>query len=187
MLDNTNPSWVAVMTHPNAEMLVARRFAEAEPPVEHYLPLMRVKDRRFKKDSMPEKAMFPCYLFARINAKQIYQTRTTKGVIAIVSSQHSIIPVPQSDIDKVKTFEATQRKIFIHETSQLVKGAECEIMQGEFAGMRGTLVRGCKDGNFCVSISAMNVSFVVRVKRDELRAVENDNKEKKDNKHIKSI
>lgn len=171
------------MTRPNAEALVARRFAEGEPPVECYLPLLHVKDRRFKKDNMPEKAMFPCYLFARINAKQIYQTRTTKGVIAIVSSQHSIIPVPQSDIDKVKAFEASQRKIFIHETSKLVKGAECEITQGEFAGMRGTLVRGCKDGNFCVSISVMNVSFVVRLKRDELHAVENT-EEEQENKYL---
>lgn len=185
MLDNNKPSWVAVMTHPNAEMLVARRFAEAEPPVEHYLPLMRIKDRRFKQDSLPEKPMFPCYIFAHINGRQIYQTRTTKGVIAIVSSQHSIIPVPQSDIDKVKAFEASQRKIYIHQTSQLVKGTECEITQGEFTGMRGTLVRGCKDGNFCVNISVMNVSFVVRVKRDELCAV--DKLEEKENKYLKSI
>lgn len=168
MLDS-KPSWVAVMTYPNAETLVAERFRDAEPPIEYYLPMMSGKDKRFKKNPLPEKPMFPCYVFARINNKQIYQTRTTKGVLFIVSSQHSIIQVPESDIAAVRVFEASQRKYFIHETSKLVKGAEAEITDGEFAGMHGRIVKGCKDGNFCVSISVMNLSFVVRLRRDELR------------------
>jgi hypothetical protein len=92
-------------------------------------------------------------------------------VIYIVSSQHSIIEVPEREIEAVRTFETTQRKIFLHETSELVKGAETVITQGEFAGLRGRLVKGCKDGNFCVSISVMNISFVVHLRRDELRPV----------------
>ena len=168
MLDSKH-AWVAVMTHPNAETLVANRFREADPPIECYLPMIVNKDRRFKKNPMPEKPMFPCYLFARINNKQIYQTRTTRGVIYIVSSQHSIIQVPEKEIEAVRAFEASQRKFRIHETAMLVKGAETEITSGEFAGMRGRLVKGCADGNFSVSISVMNVSFVVRVHRNELR------------------
>ena len=171
MLDS-NPSWVAVMTYPNAETLVAERFRKAEPPIEHYLPMLAGKDKRFKKNPLPEKPMFPCYVFARINKKQIYQTRTTKGVLFIVSSQHSIIQIPDKEIAAVKTFEASQRKFFIHETTKLVKGAETLITDGEFAGLQGRIVKGCKDGNFCVSISVMNISFVVRVRRDEMRPVE---------------
>lgn len=167
--------WVAVMTHPNAETLVAEHFRYGEPPIEYYLPMLAGKDKRFKKNPMQEKPMFPCYLFARINNKQIYQTRTTKGVIYIVSSQHSIIVVPERDIEAVRTFENSQRKFFIHETSKLTKGSEAVITEGEFAGMRGRLVKGCKDGNFCVSISVMNVSFVVKVKRNELRPAEEEN------------
>ena len=167
----SKPSWVAVMTHSHAENLVAELFRNAEPPIECYLPMLVGKDKRCKKNPMQEKPMFPCYLFARINNKQIYQTRTTKGVIYIVSSQHNIIEVPEREIEAVRAFEATQRKIFIHETSKLVKGAETVITQGEFAGLRGRLVKGCKDGNFCVSISVMNVSFVVHLRRDELRPI----------------
>lgn len=164
-------SWVAVMTYPKAETLVAKRFLEAEPPIECYLPMMVTKDKRYKKNPQLEKPMFPCYIFARINKYQIYQTRTIQGVIYIVSSQHSIIQVPDSEIEAVRTFEASQRKIFLHETAQLVKGTEVEVTEGEFAGMRGRLVKGCKDGNFCLNISVMNMSFVVRLKRSELRPV----------------
>lgn len=165
-------SWVAVMTHPNAEPLVAERFRTAEPPIEYYLPMLASKDKRFKRNTLPERPMFPCYLFARINNKQIYQTRTTKGVIFIVSSQHEIIRVPEQEIEAVRAFENTQRKFFLHETSQLVKGAETVITEGEFAGLRGRIVKGCPDGNFCVNISVMNMSFVVRLKRAELKPVE---------------
>ena len=163
------PTWVAVMTHPNVETLVAERFRDGEPPIEYYLPMLATKDRRFTRNPMQEKPMFPCYLFAKINNKQIFQTRTTKGVIYIVSSQHNIIEVPERDIEAVRRFENSQRKFFIHETSQLVKGNEAVITGGEFAGLKGVLVKGCQDGNFCVSISVMNLSFVVRVRRDELR------------------
>ena len=167
MLDSRH-TWVAVMTRPNAETLVADRFREADPPIEHYLPMMVRKDKRVKNPDT-EKPMFPCYLFARINNKQIYQTRTTRGVIMIVSSQHSIIPVPDSEIDAVRRFEASQRKVHFYETSQLVRGAQATIMEGEFAGLTGTLVKKCKDGNFCINIEVMNISMVVRVRRDELK------------------
>lgn len=168
MLTST-PSWVAVMTRSGTEVSVAARFADAEPPIEHYLPMLANRDRRNKDDNMQEKPMFPGYLFVRINNKQIYQTRTTKGVIYIVSSQHSIIQVPDKEIEAIRRFEASQRKIHLHETAQLVRGAEATILSGEFAGMTGRLVKDCKDGNFSVQISVLNMSFVVQVKRSELR------------------
>ena len=162
------------MTRSGGETAVARHFAEAEPPIEHYLPLLAIRDRRCKKDDMPERPMFPCYLFVHINNKQVFQTRTTKGVIAIVSSNHSIIRVPDREIEAIRRFEATQRKIHLHETAQLIKGAEVTILSGEFAGMTGRLVKDCKDGNFSVQISALNISFVVQVKRSELRPPTDD-------------
>ncbi len=170
MLDS-NPSWVAVMTRPNIETQVAERFAQSTTPIEYYLPMMACKDKRIRRKEQFEKPMFPSYIFARICDKQIYQTRTTKGVLFIVSSGHSIIRVPDKDIEAVRRFEASQRKIHLYETNQLVKGARATILDGEFAGMEGTLVKHCKDGNFCVNIDVMNVSIVVRLKRDELKPI----------------
>lgn len=171
MLDST-PSWVAVMTYPNAEASVARKFEQAQPAVEHYLPMLVNKDRRRKNNDTIEKPMFPGYIFARINNKQVYQTRTTPGVRFIVSADHSIIRVPDSEIEAIRRFEATRRKTYIRQTSQLVKGASAVILSGEFAGLEGRLLKANKDGNFAVSISVMNLSFVVHVKRSELRAAD---------------
>lgn len=171
MLDNKH-SWVAVLTHHGAEETVAHHFEEVG--IEYYLPMLVRRDGRRKGADMQEKPMFPCYIFARINKKQIYQTRSTRGVIYIVSSQHSIIQVPDKDIEAVRAFEASQRKFFIRETSQLVKGKRAVIKSGEFAGFEGTLLKGDLDGNFAINIEVMNVSFVLHIKRSELRPAEDD-------------
>ena len=168
--------WVAVMTRHQAESIAAKAIENLGAEV--YLPMMPLRDRRFKGNDIPEKPMFPCYLFAKINNKMVYNTRTARGVIGIVTSNHSACVVPQRDIDNVKAFEASQRKVYIHATQQLVKGAMATITSGEFAGMQGRLIRGCKDGNFAVSLEVMHVSFVVHVRRDELVPAEKPEEEK---------
>lgn len=162
------------MTYPNAEQTVANHFANDAPTIEYYLPMVYERDRRRKINGMAERPMFPCYIFARINNKQIYQTRTTKGVIYIVSSQHSIIRVPDKEIEAVRKFEATRRKIYLRDTAKLVKGNRATILSGEFAGMEGVLIKGDADGNFAVNISVMNLSIVVHIKRSELRPAIDD-------------
>lgn len=157
--------WVAVMTYQKAERLAVASIADLGREV--YLPLMPCRDRR--KREVVEQPMFPGYIFAKISNREIYNTRNARGVFGLVTSGGSVCVVPQRDIDKVRTFEAARRKVFIHDTHKLVKGAMATITEGEFAGMQGRLVRGCKDGNFAVSIEVMNVSFVVHIRRDELR------------------
>ena len=101
-------------------------------------------------------------------------------MLFIVSSQHSIIQVPDREIEAVRRFEATQRKVHFYESSKLVKGAHIIITEGEFAGLEGTLVKGNKDGNFSVNIEVMNISLVTHLRRDELRLkapVDSQNKE----------
>ena len=159
-------AWVAVVTYAQSERLAARSLEELG--IEVYLPMLMGKDKRRTRNPEVEMPMFPCYLFARINSKLVYHTRTARGVRAIVTSNHSAIVVPQRDIDAVHAFEESKRKVYLWQTSQLVKGTPAIIQAGEFAGMQGILIRGCKDGNFAVNIEVMNTSFVIHVRRDEL-------------------
>ena len=162
--------WVAVTTQNGREQLVVRELAEAEAPIECYLPMMIVRDRRRKATEQSEKPMFSGYIFAKINKNQIYQVRTARHVHYIVSANHSIITMPQRDIDAIKAFEQTRRSFFIRETSELVRGKEATIMTGEFAGQTGRLVKASKDGNFCVEIKLLGKSFLIHAKRIELTA-----------------
>ena len=170
--------WVAVMTQPGKELYVARRFEvdddpNGQKPIEYYLPMLSVRDKRHK-DDMQEKPMFPCYIFAHIDKKQILATRSTKGVYFIVTNRHEIITMRDSEIEAIRRFEATKRNFQIRETARLVKGARAKILSGEFTGLEGVLVKDDKDGNFAINIEVLNTSFLVHIKRSELRSAENE-------------
>lgn len=176
--------WVAVMTQPGREAYVAKRFEvdddpHGQKPIEYYLPMLSVRDKRCKTD-MQEKPMFPCYIFAHIDKKQILATRSTKGVILIVTNRHEIITMRDSEIDAIRRFESTQRNFHIRETARLVKGARAKILSGEFAGLEGVLVKGDKDGNFAINIEVMNTSFLVHIKRSEFRSADEPMEEQED-------
>ena len=175
MLTDT-PSWCAVMTRPGAETAVAKSFEKdddphGQKPIEYYLPMLAVRDKR-RKNELHEKPMFPCYIFAHINKKQILATRSTKGVLFLVTNRHEVITMRDSEIEAIRRFEATERQFQIRETSKLVKGARAKILNGEFAGLEGVLVKGDKEGNFAVNIEVMNTSFLVHIKRSELRSAD---------------
>ncbi len=175
MLTDT-PSWCAVMTRPGAETAVAKSFEKdddphGQKPIEYYLPMLAVKDKRHK-DDMQDKPMFPCYIFAHINKKQILATRSTKGVYFIVTNRHEIITMRDSEIEAIRRFEATKRNFQIRETAMLVKGARAKILSGEFTGLEGVLVKDDKDGNFAINIEVLNTSFLVHIKRSELRSAD---------------
>lgn len=177
MLTST-PSWCAVMTRVGQESAVAKRFEKADDPhgqkpIEYYLPMLATRDRRCKGEIV-EKPMFPGYIFAHITKTQILATRSTKGVIFIVTNRHEVVAMRDSEIEAIRRFEATQRDFQIRETAKLVKGAHATILSGEFAGLEGTLVKGDKYGNFAVSIDVMNTSFLVHIKRSELRSIDEE-------------
>ena len=167
------------MTYPNAEAQVAKHLQE-DLNIEYYLPMLHNRDKRYKRNKQPEKPMFPCYLFAKMTGKQIYPVRMVSGLVYIVSSKEGgIIPVPQKDIDTVRKFEESERKFFLCETSKLVKGASATLLEGEFAGMEGHLVKDCKDGNFCVTIDSTHISFLMKVRRADIVPAEEKNSAKK--------
>ena len=175
MLDHT-PKWIAVYCFSKSEQLVERRIAEQG--IETYLPMWTTKDRRFKQNAPPAVPLFQGYVFAKITAKQIYQTRTVKGVIALVSSNHEVQVIPQREIDAVRAFVEADTMFHLHETAKLKCGAQVAVQSGEFAGMQGRIVRGCKDGNFAVSIEVLHLSFVVKLRRDELTAIDSEPEKK---------
>lgn len=175
MLTDT-PAWCAVMTRPGSETTVAKGFEQSDDPhgqkpIEYYLPTLTVRDKRHHNE-MQEKPMFPCYIFAHITKKQILATRSTRGVLFLVTNRHEVITMRDSEIEAIRRFEATERQFHIRETSKLVKGARAKILSGEFAGLEGVLVKGDPDGNFAINIEVMNTSFLVHVKRSELRSAE---------------
>ncbi len=172
--------WVVAFTYPGDEKRVQQRYAQHQPPIECYLPLIKRFEGGRYTSEVEDEPMFPCYLFLKINQYRIYDARTTKGVIKLLSKPNfetgfrELAEVSDDEMNAIRSFEATHRKFYLHESSKLVKGAAATILSGEFKGMTGRLVKACKDGNFSITIEAVGKSFVTRISRSELKPSDMD-------------
>ena len=71
----------------------------------------------------------------------------------------------EQEIDNIRRFVSSKQELFVEETQKLRKGAAVKIIEGPFAGMTGTLVDNCKNGNFAVRIEAIGLSLVTHIDR----------------------
>jgi len=132
---------------------------------EAYLPIVDVKRQwsdRIKLVSVP---LFNSYIFVKIKKNELIAIRNTQGVVFVVAFKNEVATIPDSEIESIRRFVAAKQEIFVEETRRLRKGAAVRIVDGPFAGMEGTLVDDCKNGNFAVRIDAIGLSLVTHIDR----------------------
>ena len=157
------PQWVAVYTRSRAEKRVADLLVQQG--IECYLPLIQRRHRWSDRYKMVEEPLFRSYLFAKIQSTHVVPVRSTPGVCFILSFGGEIVTVPEDQIDAIRRLVASRQELFVHETGSLRKGTRVRIVEGQFAGLAGTLVSNCKDGNFAVRIDAIGVALITSVDR----------------------
>lgn len=132
---------------------------------EAYLPIVDVKRQwsdRIKLVSVP---LFNSYIFVKIKKNELIAIRDTQGVVFVVAFKNEVATIQDSEIESIRRFVAAKQEIFVEETRRLRKGAAVRIVDGPFAGMEGTLVDDCKNGNFAVRIDAIGLSLVTHIDR----------------------
>lgn len=159
--------WVAVYTKARAEKKVAENLnaLQLKPGCEgvrSYLPLQHQLHSWSDRKKWVDVPLFTSYVFVRITQRQLEYVRSTDGVAWVVGFGKSSLPafVPQREIDALRRLMDKQMQVFVEQTDKLHKGAHVKILTGAFAGMEGSLVSDCKDGNFAVSVTALNSSIV---------------------------
>lgn len=163
MLSLTTSHWVAVYTQARSEKQVLKRLEDQG--FEAYLPIVDVKRQwsdRIKLVSVP---LFNSYIFVKIKKNELIAIRNTQGVVFVVAFKNEVATIPDSEIESIRRFVAAKQEIFVEETRRLRKGAAVRIVDGPFAGMEGTLVDDCKNGNFAVRIDAIGLSLVTHIDR----------------------
>lgn len=163
MLSLTTSHWVAVYTQARSEKQVLKRLEDQG--FEAYLPIVDVKRQwsdRIKLVSVP---LFNSYIFVKIKKNELIAIRDTQGVVFVVAFKNEVATIQDSEIESIRRFVAAKQEIFVEETRRLRKGAAVRIVDGPFAGMEGTLVDDCKNGNFAVRIDAIGLSLVTHIDR----------------------
>jgi len=142
-------SWYAVYTKSRHEKVAAEQLWQRQ--VEVFLPLRNVvskwKDRR-KEVQFP---LFPGYLFAHVDlAVQRLSILKVAAVVRIVGVNNEPAPVPEEQIDAVKTLVFS--RLPYDPFPELVKGDVVRVTRGPLRGLVGTLVEKKSRYRFVITV-----------------------------------
>ena len=130
-----------------------------------YLEVRRYSDRLKKIDS----ALFPGYMFARINTANGLPVLTTPGVHGIVCRSGAPAPVDESEI------EAIRRVISAGDSAVpwpfLSAGDRVRIIYGPLTGVEGFLVRFRDKERLVISVNLLQRSLSVEINRSFIKPI----------------
>lgn len=116
--------------------------------------------------------VFSGYLFVHINPllkNSQLQVLKSPGVVAFVGSQSGPLPIPDQEIENIRTVLAA--RVAYTPCPSLNKGDRVRVIRGPLAGVEGTLVTGNSTAHLLVSIEMIRQSLSVNVLRDDVEPV----------------
>lgn len=151
--------WYAVYTSANHEKRVAEQLAART--IDHFLPsyasVRRWKDRRVTLQ-LP---LFPGYVFVRVELRNRLQVLQIPGVARLVGFGGMPVPLPEDEIDALRTGLASGVRVEPH--PYLNVGRRARIKQGPLAGLEGILLRWKGNWRVVLSLDLIQRSVAVDV------------------------
>jgi transcription antitermination factor NusG len=154
--------WYAAQTRARNEKVILERLQEQG--LTAFLPLVteirRWSDRK-KKVELP---LFSCYVFVKLvisNQQQRMQVYRTNGVFGIVSMRGEAIPIPEEQIEALRTVVTQQVAWSAHPFLKV--GQRVRIRGGSMDGVEGVLLSADGDRTLIISVDAIQRSLAVRV------------------------
>ncbi len=163
---NDHP-WYVLTVKPRHEKAAADHLAARG--LEAYLPLYRSLRRWSDRKKIVNACLFPGYVFCRFHRRDRLTVLNLPSVISIVSFGDAPAPVPDAEIDAVRTVLASQRPA--GPWPFLASGQRVRIRSGAMVGLEGLLV-GQKDvWRVVVSVTLLQRSVAVEIDRDMVEPV----------------
>jgi transcription antitermination factor NusG len=161
--------WFAIQTRPQHEKNVARQLIAKG--ITTYLPLLTERHRWSDREKIVQVPLFSCYTFVAIDA--VVENRIavlcTPGVLSFVGSNHDPTPIPESDIENVRTLLGGLAQFSEH--AFLKVGQRVRIRGGSLQGLEGILVARNGERALVISIDAIQRSLVVHIEGYDLEPV----------------
>ena len=153
------PHWYAAYTCANHEKRVAqqaeRRSLECFLPL--YQSVRRWKDRRVRL----ELPLFPGYVFVRLSFRDRLKVLEIPGVARLVGFDGHPAPVPNEDIETIRTCFAGRHPMQPHRYVQ--RGERVRVLSGPLAGLTGIVVRQKRSTRFVISFDLLMRSVSVEL------------------------
>lgn len=154
--------WYAVRTRSRFEVTTAT--ALRDKGLVEFLPIYRSRRQwsdRVKELDLP---LFPGYVFCRFDAADPYTVLNSPGVVHIVSSGGTPIPVDEREIENIRAICAAG--VPASPYNELAIGQRLVIVKGPLRGVEGTVVRVKDHYRLVVSISLLQRSVSTELERD---------------------
>jgi transcription antitermination factor NusG len=165
----TQPRWYAVRTRSRHEKLVARQLENQG--IESFLPVVtRVRSWSDRRKEV-ETPLFSGYAFLRVIHSSDDRVRVlrTQGVVSFVGVHGSGIPIPDHQIEDIRTLVAS--RIPYEERPFLRVGQRVRVRGGALDGIEGILVAENGDRSLVISVEPIQRSVCVRVAGYDVEAV----------------
>jgi transcription antitermination factor NusG len=109
--------------------------------------------------------LFPTYLFVRIGRTERGKVLECPGVIQIVGTQREPLPVPDSEVELLRSGLCRQGA---EPYRDLVVGEKVRIKSGVMQGVQGTLIRKNSTLRFVLTIELINQHAAIEVNADDI-------------------
>lgn len=153
--------WYAVRTRSRHEKLVARQLESQG--IESFLPLVTQLRNWSDRRKQVETPLFSGYAFLRMihSPEDRVRVLRTQGVVSFVGVQGSGTPIPDHQIEGIKTLIASRTPY--EERAFLRVGQRVRVRGGALDGMQGILVAENGDHSLVISVEPLQRSLYVRV------------------------
>jgi transcriptional antiterminator NusG len=159
-------AWFALWTRSRHEQVVREQLEQRN--ITAFLPTVtrwsRWKDRK-KQIDWP---LFPGYCFARFDPADRLSILKCNGVVTIVSFDGEIAPIPESEIDGIRTL--VQSDLHYDPCPLIQEGELVEVVHGPLKGVTGRLTRKGAHARLILAVDLIGQAVSVEVDAADVKA-----------------
>jgi transcription antitermination factor NusG len=162
--------WYAVRTRSRHEKIATQQLDSRG--IETFLPLMNQVRQWSDRKKEVEVPLFSGYSFVRLNysiSEQRLSVLRTHGVVSFVGVQHTGVPIPDAQIEDLRTLLAN--KIPVKEHKFLRIGQRVRVRGGALNGVEGILASQSGERSLVISIESIERSLSIRVEGYDVEPV----------------
>jgi transcription antitermination factor NusG len=160
-------AWFAVRVRSNHERIAAAVLSGKGFPT--FLPCYhgrRLPSRRSKQIEIP---LFPGYLFSRFDPEDRLPVLVTPGLVSIVSFGRVPAPIPESQINAIRTM--IDSSLPVQPWPFLQIGQRVRVHAGPLLGLEGFVLSIRKDCRLVISIDLLQRSVAAEIDRDWIHPI----------------
>lgn len=137
-LVNSTYRWFAVYTRSRAEKKLALLLAEKS--IDCYLPLKIEKRQWSDRVKMVEEPLLKSYLFVKVSNREYFNVLNTPGAVCYISFRGEPAPIPEKQINDLKSFLTSYNERVEAVRENLAKGEQIIVVSGPLKGITGELI-----------------------------------------------